>query len=106
MSVILWKIIIISIVLFLVVVCAFCIWRVVALIKRVKQLQEERNTALQEWYKVQREKPTLDAFEKKMILNAFNLSQCRGAMENPKTGSEIRKRYNALKEKLKESIKD
>ena len=106
MSVILWKIIIVSIILFQAIIGSFLGWRVVALIKRVKQLQEERNTALQEWYKVQREKPTLDAFEKKMILNAFNLSQCRGAMENPKTGSEIRKRYKALKEKLKESIKD
>ena len=86
------------------VICAFCIWRVVELTKRVKYLQKDRDSALKEWYKVQREKPTLTVLEKKMILASLNMPQYKAAMDDPKTKHEVRKVYRELKGRLKESI--
>ena len=104
MSVILWKIIIISIFLVIVMIGAFLGWRVLGLMKRVKQVQDDRNKALKEWYKVQREKPTLNELEKKMILNALNMPGYKKAIEDPGTHYNVRKTYKEMKEKIKESI--
>jgi len=106
MSVILWKILIVGIILAETMTVAFLGWRVLALMKRVKQVQEDRNAALKEWYKVQREKPILSELDKKMILNALKMPEYKGAIDEPTTHHYVRKAYRELKNKIKESMKD
>ena len=84
---------------------AFLGWRVLGLIKRVKQIQEDRNSALKEWYKVQREKPSLTELDKKMILNALKMPEYKKAITEPSTHHHVRKTYKELKDKIKESLK-
>ena len=48
MTLILWKIIIVSIILVMTMIGAFLGWRVLRLMKRVKQIQADRNDLLEE----------------------------------------------------------
>lgn len=88
------------------IVAGYFTWRIFKLHKRIKLIEKERNTALEEWYKVQREKPTLTVLEKKMIIVSLNVPQYKNTMEDPKTKHEVRKVYRELKERLKESMED
>ena len=106
MSVILWKIIIVSIILVMTMIGAFLGWRVLALMKRVKQVQADRDKALEDWYKLLRAKPMLDELEKKMILASLNMPEYGDAIKDPKTNFQVRKTYRDLKEKIKDSFKD
>ncbi len=103
---IIWKILILLILLLMFVICTFLGWRVLDLIKRVKQIQDDRDKALTEWYKEQRGKPSLTELDKKMILNALKMPEFKGAIDEPSTHHHVRKAYRDLKERIKESFKD
>lgn len=51
-------------------------------------------------------KVALTVLEKRMILNALDMPHYKLTVQDPKTNYFIRKTYNELKEKIKESIKD
>ena len=106
MSVILWKIIIVSIILVMTMIGAFLGWHVLRLMKRVKQVQADRDKALEAWYKLLRAKPMLEELEKKMILASLNMPEYGKAITDPKTNFQVRKIYRDLKEKVKDSLKD
>lgn len=86
-------------------------WRVLGLMKRVKQLREDRNALIKELaeerdkYSDVEIKVALTALEKQMILNALDVPQYKGRVYDPKTKYIIREIYKELKEKIKESIK-
>ena len=120
MSVILWKIIIVSIFLAETVIGAFLGWRVLKLMERVRLIQIDRNEMDEERRKLSnklrlkgieidnlnKKVPVLSDLEKKMILASLNMPQYKNTMEDPKTKYEVRKVYRELKERLKESIVD
>ncbi len=119
MSVILWKIIIVSIILLETVIGAFLGWRVLDLMKRVKQVQDDRNKLLEERAKQSnklrlkgiemdaenKKKFILSDLEKKIILNALKMPEYKKAIDEPSTRHHVRKTYRELKEKIKESFK-
>jgi len=125
MTIIIWKIIIVSIILLETIIGAFLGWRVLRLMNRNKLMQADRNTSLEalsesreenaklsnslrekgiEIDKIKKEKPMLISLEKKMILASLNMSQYKAAIQDSKTKSEARKTYTSLKKKIKESI--
>ena len=118
MSVILWKIIIVSIILLETMIGAFLGWRVLGLMKRVKQVQKDRNDLLEERAKQSnklrlkgievneenKNKFILSELDKKMILNALKMPEYKAAIDEPSTHHHVRKAYRLLKEKIKESI--
>lgn len=131
MSIILWKIIIVSIILVETMIGAFLGWRVLALMKRVKDVQKDRNDVdderrkqsdqlrqkgieidklVEERNKLRlRELESLGGLvkvEKKMILASLNMPEYGNAIQDPKTSFQVRKVYRDLKEKIKESLKD
>ena len=101
---IIWKILILLILLLVSVICTFLGWRVLDLMKRVKQVQDDRNKAMEDWYRLLRAKPMLDELEKKMILAALNMPEYGKVMDDPGTNYQARKTYKQLKEKIKDSI--
>ena len=106
MTIILWKIIIVSIILAETMIGAFLGWRVLGLMKRVKQIQEDRDHALESWYQLLRAKPMLEKPERQMIIAALNMPEYGDAIKDPKTSFQVRKVYRDLREKIKESLKD
>jgi len=103
---IIWKILILLILLLVSVISTFLGWRVLDLRKRVKQLQKDRDKALEDWYRLLRTKPMLDELEKKMILNALKMPGYKAAIDEPSTHHHVRKAYRELKEKIKESLSE
>lgn len=104
-------------------------WRVLGLMKRVKQLQAGRNELIKERAKqsdqlrlkgieiddLKKEldkysdveiKVPLTALEKNMILDALDSPQYKARVEDPNTKFVIREIYRELKKKVKESIKE
>ena len=109
MSVILWKIIIVSIILVETMIGAYLGWRVLGLMKRVKQVQEDRNDLLEsrgEWEALWKEKILLSKPERQMIIAALDMPEYSDEIKDPKTSFQMRKIYRDLREKIKESIKD
>ncbi|MCK4815987.1 hypothetical protein KA005_09455 [bacterium] len=120
MSIILWKIIIVGIILLETVIGAFLGWRVLDLMKRVKQVQDDRNELIEERAKQSnklrlkgieideenKKKFILSELEKKMILNALKMPGYKAAIDEPSTHHHVRKTYRELKEKIKESLKN
>ena len=118
MSVILWKIIIVGIILVMTMIGTFLGWRVLALMKRVKQVQVDRNELLEERAKQSnklrlkgiemdeenRKKFILSDLEKKMILNALKMPEYKKAIDDPSTHYNVRKTYRLLKERIKKSF--
>ena len=107
---------------------AFLVYRVLGLLKIVKQLKADRNELIEERRKqsdqlrqkgieideLKKEldkysdveiKVALTALEKKMILNALDSPQYKARVQDPKTKFIIREIYRKLKEKIKGSIK-
>lgn len=86
--------------------------RVLKLLKKNKQLQEDRNELIKELAKERNKysdveiKVALTAHEKQMILNALDVPQYKGKVHDPKTNYFIRETYKDLKKKIKESIKE
>lgn len=103
--------------------------RVLKLMKRNKQLQVDRNELIEQRSKqsdqlrqkgidideLKKElkkysgiepKVALTVLEKRMILNALDMPHYKLTVQDPKTNYFIRKIYNELKEKIKESIKE
>lgn len=112
------KFIISIIILGMFTICVFLGWRVLELMKRVKQLQAGKIELLEERAKqsnklrlkgievdeINKWNFILSALERKMILNALNMPQYKGAIEHPQTNYEVRKAYKQLKEKVKASF--
>ena len=112
MTVIFWKILIVSIILAETVIIAFLGWRVLELMKRVKQVQDDRNKLLEsraDWEIEMRiiaaNKIALSDIERKMILAALNMPEYKRELAYPKTNFTVRKVYRDLIEKIKESLK-
>lgn len=124
---IIWKIILIGFVLIQTMIGTFLGWRVLELMKRVKQLQEDRNTLLEkkaevvddvaklsnklrekgiEIDKLEKERPGFDTFEKKIILVALNRPDVKAEMEKLHTSHAMKKTYKNLKEKIEKSFDD
>ena len=118
MSIILWKIIIVGIILLETVIGAFLGWRVLDLMKRVKQVQDDRNELIEERAKQSnklrlkgieideenKKKFILSELEKKMILAALKMPEYGKAIQDPKTSFQVRKVYRNLKKRIKESL--
>lgn len=106
------KIFALIIVLAITAIGIFLGWRVLGLMKRVKQLQEDRNALIKELAKERDKysdveiKVALTALEKTMILNALGSSQYKARIEDPKTKYFIREIYRELKKKIKKSQKE
>lgn len=106
------KTIALIIILGMVAIGSFLGWRVLGLLKKNKQLQEDRNELIKELAKERDKysgveiKVALTSHEKQMILNALNVPQYKGKVHDPKTKYFIREIYGDLKKKIKESIKD
>lgn len=104
-------------------------YRVLGLLKRIKQLQVDRNELIEEKvkqsdqlrlkgieidglkkeldkYKDVEIKVALTSEEKKMILNALDSPKYKAKVQDPKTKYFIRVIYRNLKEKIKETIKE
>ena len=118
MSIIIWKIIIAGIIIAETVIGTFLGWRVLELMKRVKDVQADRNRMDEERRKLsdklrlkgieidqlKKERLEFDTFEKKLILVALNRPGVRAEMKEPRTSHAMRKTYENLKEKIKESF--
>lgn len=123
------KILALIIILAIMAIGLFFGWRVLELMKRVKQLQADRNELIEERAKQSNQlrlkgieidelKKELDKYsdveikvaltlqEKRMILNALEMSQYKARVQDPATRYFIRQIYINLKEKIKESIKE
>lgn len=100
------KLIITGIIIVMFIVCAFFGWRVLNLMERVGQLQDDRNKTLEELNKLRMEKIILSLLEKKMILVSLSMTQYNEAINDPSTKHEVRKIYRELKEKFRENIND
>lgn len=123
------KIVVAVIVLGMAGIGIFLGWRVLGLIKRVKQLQLDRNELIEQRgkqsdklrqkgieidelkkelnkYSDVEPKVALTSEEKRMILNALDSPKYKARVEDPKTRHFIRVIYKGLKEKIKESIKE
>ncbi len=119
MSVILWKIIIVSIVLLETIIGAYLGWRVLGLMKRVKDVQKDRNELEDErrklsdklrlkgiaMDKLNRERPEFYTPERQMIIAALNMPEYGKEIQDPKTSFQMRKIYRDLREKIKDSLK-
>lgn len=106
MSVILWKILIVSIILAETMIGAYLGWRMLKLIKRVKQVQEDKFSVIEQWNEQKMHWIILSDLEKKMILAALNMLEYGKAIQEPNTNFQARKTYWDLKKKIKDSIED
>ncbi len=119
MTIILWKILIVSIILTETMIGAFLGWRVLRLMARVQLIQVDRNEVNEERRKLSdklrlkgievdqlnKERPELSDLEKKMMLAALNMPEYGKSMQDPKTSFQARKTWRDLKEKIKGSFK-
>lgn len=123
------KLFVLIIVLGMAAIGGFLGWRVLKLGKRGEQLQADRNELIEQRAKqsdqlrqkgieideLKKEldkyseveiKVALTSWEKRMILNALEMSQYKARVQDPATRYFIRQTYINLKEKIKESIKE
>lgn len=123
------KLFVLCIILVITAIGIYFGWRVLGLMKRVKQLQADRNELIEErgkqsdqlrlkGIKIDELKKELDkysdveikvaltGFEKQMILSALDMPQYKAKVQDPKTKFFIRGIYRGLKEKIKGSIKE
>lgn len=120
MTLILWKIIVVSIFLVQTIIGAYLGWRVLQLMKRVKDVQKDRNELNEErrklsdklrlkgiaMEKLSRERPEFYKPERQMIIAALNMPEYGDAIKDPKTSFQVRKVYRDLREKIKESLRE
>ena len=116
------KILALIIVLVITSIGVFLGYRVLGLLKIIKQLRADRNellqacteknieigrlnTELDKYFDVEI-KVALTVLEKRMILNALNMPHYQLTVQDPKTNYFIREIYRKLKEKIKGSIKN
>jgi len=123
------KILILIFIFMITAIGVFLGYRVLGLLKIVKQLKAERNELIEERAKqsdqlrqkgieidgLKKEldkysdveiKVALTSFEKQMILSALDWPQYKAKVQDPKTKFFIREIYRGLKEKIKGSIKE
>ncbi len=123
------KILILIFIFVITAIGVFLGFRVLGLMKRVKQLRTDRNELIEQRGKqsdqlrqkgidielLKKEldkysdveiKVALTAHEKQMILNAMDVPQYKGKVHDPKTKHFIREIYKDLKEKIRDSIKE
>lgn len=109
MTLILWKIIIVSIFLAWTILCIYLARRVFKLKKSVELLRIDRNKLVEQRNKLRlREMESLGILskpERQMIIAALNLPEYADAIADPKTSFQMRKVYRDLLEKIKESLK-
>ena len=109
------------------IVAAYLGLRVLKLMKRIKLMRADRNRSLEvytesreenaklsnklrekgiEIDELRKKKPMLSNMDKKIILIAMNMPGCKDEIKAPHTTAAVRKTYQNLKEKIKESFDD
>ncbi len=114
MTLILWKIIIVSIFLAWTMLCIYLARHTFKLKKSVELLRIDRNELIEKRERFHgaiafisnKEKNILSKPERQMIIAALNMPEYADAINDPKTSFQMRKVYRDLKEKIKESLKD
>ena len=120
MNIIIWEFILIGIIVTETIIGTFLGWRVLGLMKRVKDVQADRNKMDEERRKLsnslrekgieidklEKERPKFGTLEKKMILVALNRPNIKAEMEKSHASYSMKGTYENLKQKIRDSFDD